>query len=371
MKKEENIQFRILYFIGIILIVANHIGGGGGLSLFYEWFPAYSFHLGLFVFCSGYFFVNNKDKKVFQFIKKISKKFIIPLYVWNFIYGIILAILRNFGIKFGMEISLKTLFVLPIYHGHQFVFNLASWFIWPLFILEIINIFILKILKKNDNYYYIYFIISLIFGFIGVQLAIEGYNYDFYLLLVKVLYFLPFFSLGMLYRVILEKVDRINNTLYFTILFTITLIIMYVFGNRISYTPSWCNDFDNFYRPFIVGFLGIAFWLRISRILIPVLKNNKIVSKISKNTFAIMMHHLMGFFLLNTLYYALSIIFKAIKGFDYIKYTTNIFYAYLPNNLTNFRLLYVVVGIAFSLVVVWLVEKMKNKSMIVLKHLKR
>ena len=56
MKKEENIQFRILYFIGIILIVANHIGGGGGLSLFYEWFPAYSFHLGLFVFLFWIFF---------------------------------------------------------------------------------------------------------------------------------------------------------------------------------------------------------------------------------------------------------------------------------------------------------------------------
>ena len=55
-ENKENIQFRILYFIGIILIVANH-AGNGSISLAYEWFPAYSFHLGLFIFASGYFFV--------------------------------------------------------------------------------------------------------------------------------------------------------------------------------------------------------------------------------------------------------------------------------------------------------------------------
>lgn len=87
--KGENIQFRILYFIGIFLIVANH-SDNGGFSLFYEWFPAYSFHLALFVFCSGYFFLKNKDKKIFEFVLKLIKKFLIPLYFWNFVYGLII-----------------------------------------------------------------------------------------------------------------------------------------------------------------------------------------------------------------------------------------------------------------------------------------
>ena len=58
-KLEENninYQFKLLYAIGIVMIVANHTSGNGGISLFYELFPAASFEIGLFVFTSGYFY---------------------------------------------------------------------------------------------------------------------------------------------------------------------------------------------------------------------------------------------------------------------------------------------------------------------------
>lgn len=355
-QKQENMQFRILYFIGIFMIVAGH-ADGGGVSLLYEWFPPYSFHLGLFIFCSGYFFINNKDKNILEFIKKIIKKFLFPLYIWNLIYGIIIAILHHFGIKYGADLSINSILILPIYNGHQFIFNLASWFIWPLFLIEFINIFIIKLLK-NDNNYYIYFIFTLLLGFLGVYLAIKGYNKGFFLLLVKVLYFLPFFSLGMLYRVKLEKKDVFNNYLYFGIIFLINLFIIYIFGGVKSYTISWANTYDNFYRPFIVGFLGIAFWLRVSRILVPSFKNSKIVSMVSKNTFSIMLHHLFGFFILNTMFYGLSLIFKSVEGFDYSQYVSNIWYFYLPKSLENFKLLYVIFGIFFSLLIAFIQNKL-------------
>ena len=41
----ENKQFRVLYFIGIFLVVANHFGGGS-ISLLYEWFPATEIRYG-------------------------------------------------------------------------------------------------------------------------------------------------------------------------------------------------------------------------------------------------------------------------------------------------------------------------------------
>ena len=316
-KVKRDMQFSILYFIGIILIVANHVGGGG-VSLMYNWFPAYSFHLGLFMFCSGYFFINNKNKSSKEIIKKKIKKLIIPLYGWNLVYGIIITILHQFGIKFGGDFTLENLLLLPIYDGHQFILNLAAWYIPTLFLVEIINIPVLKFLnKKNNKFYYLYFILSILIGFLGVHLAMEGYNKEWWLLLVRMLYFIPFFALGMLYKVKLQEKDTSKNTTYFSIVLILTLVTIYMFGGTKSYTPSWCSDFDNIYRPFITGFLGIAFWLRMSKVLIPILKDSKLVSKISNNTFAIMMHHITGFFLLNTFFAFLAKFTNLINNFDF------------------------------------------------------
>ena len=50
----ENKEFRILSAIGMILVVAGHLGFNvfdvGGL------FPYYSFHVFIFLFVSGYFY---------------------------------------------------------------------------------------------------------------------------------------------------------------------------------------------------------------------------------------------------------------------------------------------------------------------------
>lgn len=369
-ENKENIQFRILYFIGIILIVANH-AGGGSMSLGYEWFPAYSFHVALFVFASGYFFVKNKDAKIIDFIKKLVIKFLVPLFVWNLVYGLLTVFLEQYGYHLGNPISFRSLFLSPMYSGHQFSFNLASWFIFPLFVIQLLNIFIIKLINKKDKLYYVYFVITLLLGFLGIILAMNGFNKKFFLLLVKVLYFLPFFSLGILYRVKLEKYDKSKNLVYFGVVFLIALITIYLYGGVKKYTPALCNDFDDFYRPFLVGFLGIAFWLRISRILVPALKDSKLVKTISKNSFSIMMHHFLGFFLLNTLWHWFFQIVHVYNDFDEMMYKNKIYYFYLPQDLKHFYLLYVIFGIGISLLIAYLTDKLfksiKSKYKIVKK----
>ena len=53
--KATDYRFKILYCIGMIMIVAGHCDGGG-INLLSDWFPYYGFHLGLFLFASGYFY---------------------------------------------------------------------------------------------------------------------------------------------------------------------------------------------------------------------------------------------------------------------------------------------------------------------------
>ena len=82
--------------------------------------------------------------------------------------------------------------------------------------------------------------------------------------------------------------------------------------------------------------------------------------KISKNTFSIMMHHLAGFFLLNTIFNFINIYIRNLPSFDYVEYINNIWYRYLPRGIENFNLVYGIFGILFSLYVNRLTQIIKK-----------
>jgi len=358
-KKEENYQFRILYFVAIIMVVAGHCGMGG-FSLFYEWFHPFTFELPLFMFASGYFFTKNQSRRPVDIVISRVKKLMVPLYVWNLFYGILVVFLKHIGvIQYGGSFNFTNLFLSPLYSGHSFLFNLGSWFLVPLFMVQVFSVLFLPLLKKRKGAYFI-FLIYLLLGMFGVYLAIEGYNTKWWLVLTRFLYFLPFFGLGILYKEKLEKKDTIKNIIYFSIIMLLQLGFIYYRGGMPRYTPSWCLGFDNLFFPFIFGFLGIFFWLRISKILVPSLKSSKIVSLVSKNTFSIMMHHMFGFFILNLGWYFLTQNFSFIKGFDVTKFSSDIWYIYLPSNLVQFRTLYLFFGIVFSLIVSFMLKNIKS-----------
>ena len=65
-------RFKLLYAIGMICIVAGHCGDGG-FSMMYEFFTPYSFHLALFVFCSGYFYKEKAESSPGKYIIKKIK----------------------------------------------------------------------------------------------------------------------------------------------------------------------------------------------------------------------------------------------------------------------------------------------------------
>lgn len=173
-KNEINYKFKFLYAIGIILVVAGHCKNGG-ISIAYDWFPPYAFHLGLFMFASGYFYKEKNEDNIKGYIWKKIKKLIIPMFVWNLIYGIFDYILKQKGFSIGGELSFDNLVINPIFNGHQFIFNMGSWFLVPLFCIEVFNVLFRKLLnkiyKKNISEYF-YAVLYFILGFIGVYLRI-------------------------------------------------------------------------------------------------------------------------------------------------------------------------------------------------------
>ena len=118
-------RFKILYAIGIILIVCGHVNGGG-ISILSDWFPYYGFHLALFMFGSGYFYKSSAEDNIWKYSLRKIKSLIIPMYIYNCVYGVIVQILKIKDFKMGGDLNFQTLVIMPINNGHQFVYNLGG-----------------------------------------------------------------------------------------------------------------------------------------------------------------------------------------------------------------------------------------------------
>lgn len=363
MNEKNNYQFLFLQVIGIILVVTGHMNENGGIILFSDWFPPYSFHMPLFIFISGYFYKISNENNLKKYFLKKTITLLLPYFIWNLIYGIINTILiKNGIIQFGTPLSFQSFFIDPWLHGHQFTFNLAAWFVIELFIVQIIYVVFRKInsLFKLTNDY-IFMLFFLIIGLCGVFLANKGLSSVWYLPIYRTMFLIPFFHLGFLYKTKLEKHDiRINNVIYFLILFIIQFLLIRKY-NDLGFNVAWSVNYNktNILLPFLTSITGIMFWLRVAKILEPSIAKSKIVNYIGNNTWTIMMHHLFIFFVINTLLYSLSPIF-GLNNFNEELYRTNIWYSYVPG-IKHFLFFYVIAAISIPLLLKYSFSKIYNE----------
>ncbi|MCI8822205.1 MAG: acyltransferase [Lachnospiraceae bacterium] len=355
-----NYQFKVLYAIGICLVVSGHCGNR--ISLFYEFFEPYAFHLGLFVFASGYFYKEANEKNIKRYVIKKIKTLIVPLYLWNFFYAIIVGIsfFMGFTIGRGNEGIIEKLFLMPIMHGHQFMYNLGGWFVIPLFMIEIYNIIFRKLCffingRKKEI---INLILGIIIGFMGVYISNAGYNYGWWLVLTRMMCFMPFYVCGFFYHKYLEKVDNCNNLVYFSSILTVNLILSIRHGGVYAFTQVWSNyGGTNPIIVYTIAFLAIAFWLRISRILTPVLGKSKYINLIADNAYSIMINQFLGFMLIKMIFACICRETIYCQSFDYAAYYSDIYYYYFPKGLAQAQIIYMVSGIVIP---IWMKKFIDN-----------
>lgn len=338
--------FRLLYVLAIFMVIDGHIGSFDYLTL-NGLFPYQNYHIALFVFVSGYFINLNRSYKEFL-IHKFTK-LIIPLYVWNFIYGLLAFYLNKYqGFNLGGEFSFYNLLYAPIVDGHQFIYNMGAWFLIPLFGVQIIGFFILKPFKTASNKtaniaLYVFCLLSFLLGTAALQSAPENAGErNIVLTGLRIFYFLPFYALGILYRQQLEKHDTLNSVFYFAAITGATIIIRINFP-YCDIVPAWLEYTD---APaaiiFAIGFLAVFFWLRIAKILSPLLQNSHALSYLSTHTFDIMMHHFAGFMLVKA---ALS----PLGTFNAAAFKSNIWYYHFPFSENLIAPVYLFITIVIAL----------------------
>ena len=345
MEKQEktlNIQFCILSAMGIIFIVDGHLNNSyfdiGGLL------PYYSFHIPLFAFISGYFYRPGSERDLRNYGKHKFKRLMVPYFLWNLFYGVLAWILRGMGFGFGEPVTLWNLLGEPFLHGYQFILNHAAWFVPTLFLTEMAYGAARRVVRNTPALMSLCFFMGLAGIFVSRPWGTEGLL----LTAVKVMFLLPVYGAGSLYRTRLEQKDTLGSPWYFSVILFLALGLA-VSGRRLIYAVSGCHDFTGYLLPYITAALGIAFWLRAARILTPALAGSRAVLFLGKNTFGVMMHHMTVFLLIKSCYAWLARGGILFGSFDFAAWKTDFYYCFLPRGMGQFKVFYLLAGILVSL----------------------
>lgn len=356
-----NAAFGILSALGILMIVAGHVGYDiltvGGL------FPYYSFHVPLFMFISGYFYRREEEERPLFYLKKKAKRLLLPYFIWNVIYGIVAWALRSFGgFALGDAISLKSLFLDPFLNGYQFLYNFAAWFVPVLFLTEMMNLCMRLVLKRlRLDSEWLILMGTLLLGMAVVQLSIGGHVWGLYRTPGRILFLYPCFQMGHFYKRKLEARDTLGNLPYFAIV-TGVQVVLSVCCNGLAYSSVWCTGFANGpVIPYVTAVSGIAFWMRVARVLAPLLGERQgggdavqnpaggFFLYLGRNTYAVMMHHIMAFMLVKMVLAGIATHTGYLADFDFAAFYGNIDYYYLVKGSEAFRMVYLAAGVALPL----------------------
>ncbi len=349
-------QFRLLYAIAIVFVVAGH-AGNGGVNILFDWFTPYAFHLGIFAFGSGYFYkVVNADKQ-FDYLKRKVLRLIVPFYLCNLFYGILVAALKPFGMAIGADLSFNSLIIEPLQHGHQFMYNLGTWFVVPLFVVEIFNNILHKLLAFLKNHRtWVIFLIYLGLGALSVSLSRHGYNTGWYLLLARSMFLLPMFGLGMLYRKY-RMFDSVNTWIFLFVVMSLQYLLLLYYRGPVGNDIAWMRGFrGGVLLPFCLEFLGIFFWLRVCAVLTPIAEKSKAVALVGAHTFEIMTHHLLAMVLVKA---ACAIVTLWLPiNFNFHEFTHNIWYYYCPKGIWQTHFFYAAAGVTLPILYVMLKKRL-------------
>lgn len=369
--KRIDYRFKFLSMIGILSVVCGHCGSSllaPDLMFLYD-----TYHIPLFMFISGYFQTYKESlHEVLLFLGKRFKKFVIPLWIWTFIYSWINIIVKNSStIPFTMgidKISVYNILFAPFAWGYKDVpigFNIASWFIGALFLsdilISILHLFIPQNLKRK-GYDIIWFFIATIFMIEYCRKFGSMENGVYMFILFRTLYCSFWSRLGYFYRNCIEYYDKSIPDIAVFFIAIVSYIVISVChkgaGVNLCNIVYLCEFRIPSIEVIYVALISILFWLRISKHMEFILHNNKIPLYIANHTFDIMMHHGFVFYLINSVLYFCSLkIPYMLNNFNF----NDIWYVYIPEeNLSVFRIIYLMFAVAIPLIVRYLYDNIKN-----------
>ena len=334
-------RFKIVYCIAMLSVIASHCLGKGSIEINIQgWFHYRSFHMPLFMFASGYFFKRKNIENVLEYIKRKFKRLIIPIYIYNFIYGIYAQFLKKYFDKNNIEkFNYNIIFFKPL-GGRGFRNITPSWFSSSLFFVELYNISKRKALSffGIEPCESIYFLIDFILSYYCVIFSNKGYNKGYPRIdILRFVHLNIYYQLGIFYKKDFENlIEKIRNDIYFITIFTIKLCYHLYYSKEPCFYYGMSEYYS--YNPFTVI------------------------------TFSIMINHLLALEIVSDIFAVISKNTKYFNDFDFKRfYSLKDYYIYLPNNVLQSGIIYFLSCLIIPIIIQKIIDKFKY---IILKRFK-
>lgn len=289
MEKSKQIEWiNILRGLAIFLIAFGHsIGYSKGLTGLSRYLS--SFYVPLFFFISGYLFHENKEEKLFSFIKRKAKRILIPYFVFAILSlipyymfaGNIQTTLGNVEVSSNNIVSSLLAVFYGSGHGDALIQNSPLWFL-PCYFLVVV---IAKLIyEKTGNLKFKSFLLSLFFLLIG-GIVYHFFNRAYPFSFETALVMLFFYFLGHGVRQLPMPVNKLK--LVVTIIALTLGFVIHLFNGRIS-----CMN-NNYQNSYIIFILSATFSLIGYCYLFSFFEKCSILSYLGKHTIPILVVHKM------------------------------------------------------------------------------
>lgn len=361
---KSNKKFMILSAIGIIMVVDSHTWGT--FNIFANFFPFNSFFMPMFVLISGYFNKVDTKTNMWKYTVRKFQTLLLPYIVVSILALIaewlMLCIKTEAMQPFMLEYKAKAM--LNIFtSGEITTIALPMWFAPMLFAVQIVYGFMKKLFANHWNSK------IMVIPFIILNIAVVWYAKDHevpdYLLLpLKVLFFLPFMEMGVLYREGLEeKIQKINPLLLLFSMLTINMIRVFFMPQEYDLAFDSMATLTGFTSPYAVtpmisAIVGMLFWLEVVDLIGKPFYNSKIVNAISENTFYIMSLHVVCFNILNCILFGINKV-AGLPYFDVEAFQDSNWYRW--EYVSQFKLVYFLAGTLGPVGLVMLYNKFIKK----------
>lgn len=325
----------ILQVIGIMAVVLGHIDCGpvkipNPLTLA---FPYYSWHMPFFIFISGYFF--NRTETAGKYLIKKVKTHLFPALLVNAVCGIFSMCLKYFDLtNYGQDITFKALFITPFTTGYQFFIDVSLWFIFALFIIEVIACLMDRLARGKGDL--VYLVITLAGALFCAKLAYydyESYSGEYINAALRQCYLMFFFWLGICYRRYGEDLlKKVLNYKISIVIFSLQALLLGVTGYEITTnTRNMIIDSitvpDGYWVSIVSPIVATIFFLGLAYSLAPFLCESKLLATVGRNTKYIVYFHQLIFTLFAVSLGALITAgYIDIPDFDFTKLRGNNYY---------------------------------------------
>ncbi len=311
----RNKHIDIMLGFGIIMVVMGHRYQPE--NLFY---PAYTFHMALFFFISGYLAtIKNGVKDKLSFIYRKTKSQLFKYYAYNLLFGVITFLLALAGLKMGYQVpafgsgsetldTIRNFFVIPLQDGHHYHLYLAAWFILQLYIVHLV--FQLIFFSDDKRLVYAVFIVLIPVTLFLLKKGLVNYT-DFRLTGVRTSFALLFYLVGYIVKREEERIGWLLRSPWtLLVCFASVDVLSINFGN-VNYNIVLGNIAnENVAVPVITTLLIVIIVYQLSYYAARFISDSSILLTIGKSTLTILIWHFTVFFLINAVLYTLGLITK-------------------------------------------------------------